>query len=132
MTKRLLSLLLMLALLLFAAAGLGEQTPDLSTARINALQKLAGENAAQWHEGTPPSPDMSALQLWQWTDWFLSNEVRSVLGAVQDLEQRTRLSPRMPNGRCSRRKTPFPALKRSSRRTVWRFSTASVCLRTAG
>ena len=87
MTKRLLSLLLMLSLLLFAAAGLGEQTPDLSAARINALQKLAGENAAQWHEGTPPSPGMSALQLWQWTDWFLSDSVRSLLGTIQDVRQ---------------------------------------------
>ena len=93
MTKRLLSLLLMLALLLFAAAGLGEQTPELSAARINALQKLAGENAAQWHEGTPPSPGMSALQLWQWTDWFLSDSVRSLLGTIQDVRQ---LDPEAP------------------------------------
>ena len=132
MMKRLLSLLLMLGVLLCAAVSLGEEAPSLSAERISALQRLAGEDGAIWQEGTQPSADMTAFQMWQWTDWFLSNEVRSVLGAVQDLEQRTRLSPRMPNGRCSRRKTPFPALKRSSRRTVWRFSTASVCLRTAG
>lgn len=132
MKKRLLSLLLTLALLGCGAAALGEPSSALSAARISSLQSLAGESGAAWSEGTPPSKGMNAFQMWQWTDWFLSNEVRSVLGAVQDLEQRTRLSPRMPNGRCSRRKTPFPALKRSSRRTVWRFSTASVCLRTAG
>ena len=85
MMKRLLSLLLMLTLLLCAAAGLGEQT--LSTARISALQKLAGQNGTQWSEGTPPTPDMNAFQIWQWTDWFLSNRVRSLLGVIQDVAQ---------------------------------------------
>ena len=87
MRKQLLSLLLTLALLLCAAAGLGEQTPGLTSARISALQKLAGENGAQWREGTPPTPDMNAFQMWQWTDWFLSDTVRSLLGALQDVEQ---------------------------------------------
>lgn len=90
MKKKLLSLLLTLALLLYAAPGLGEPLSSLSAARISALQKLAGENGAQWSEGTPPSPDMNAFQLWQWTDWFLSSTVRSLLGAIQDYEQ---LSP---------------------------------------
>ncbi len=87
MIKRLLSLLLMLTLLLSAASGLGEQMPSLSSARINALQKLAGENGAQWREGMLPSPDMNAFQMWQWTDWFLSNRVRSLLGTLQDYQQ---------------------------------------------
>ena len=87
MMKRLLPLLLTLALLLCAAAGLGEQAPSLSAVRINILLKLAGENGAQWHEGTPPSPDMNAFQMWQWTDWFLANRVRSLLGTIQDYEQ---------------------------------------------
>ncbi|MGN0794283.1 MAG: carboxypeptidase-like regulatory domain-containing protein [Aristaeellaceae bacterium] len=84
MTKRLLSLLLALALLLCATTGLAEQTSGLSAARISDLRKLAGDNGAQWREGTSPSPDMNAFQMWQWTDWFLSDRVRSLLGAIQD------------------------------------------------
>nr|MDD6336399.1 carboxypeptidase-like regulatory domain-containing protein [bacterium] len=93
MAKRFLSLLLMVSLLLCAAPKLSAQAPSLSTARINALQDLAGEDGAQWREGTPPSPDMNAFQMWQWTDWFLSNRVRSLLGALQDYEQ---LEPDIP------------------------------------
>lgn len=84
MNKWLLSVLLLLALLLCAASGLGEQTPGLTAARINALQKLAGDAGTPWNEGTRPTPDMNALQMWQWTDWFLSSKVRSLLGAIQD------------------------------------------------
>ena len=40
MNKRLLSLLLLLALLLCAATGLCEQTPNLTTAKITALRQL--------------------------------------------------------------------------------------------
>ena len=69
------------------AAALGEPSSALSAAQISGLQSLAGESGAAWSEGTPPSKGMNAFQMWQWTDWFLSNEVRSVLGAVQDLEQ---------------------------------------------
>lgn len=87
MKKRLLALLLTLALLLCTVPGLGEQQSSLSAARINDLQKLAGEDGAQWREGTAPSPDMNAFQLWQWTDWFLANRVRSLLGAIQDYGQ---------------------------------------------
>ena len=93
MAKRFIPLLLVLALLLCGAVNLGEQLPSLSTARINELQELAGENGAQWIEGTPPSPDMNAFQIWQWTDWFLSNRVRSLLGTIQDYEQ---LEPDVP------------------------------------
>ncbi len=87
MKKRLLSLLLTLALLGCGAAALGEPSSALSAAQISGLQSLAGESGAAWSEGTPPSKGMNAFQMWQWTDWFLSNEVRSVLGAVRDLEQ---------------------------------------------
>lgn len=87
MKKRLLSLLLTLALLGCGAAALGEPSSALSAAQISSLQSLAGESGAAWSEGTPPSKGMNAFQMWQWTDWFLSNEVRSVLGAVQELEQ---------------------------------------------
>ena len=87
MKKRLLSLLLTLALLGCGAAALGEPSSALSAAQISGLQSLAGESGAAWSEGTPPSKGMNAFQMWQWTDWFLANEVRSVLGAVQDLEQ---------------------------------------------
>ena len=93
MSKRFIPILLVLALLLCGAVNLGEQLPSLSTARINELQELAGENGAQWIEGTPPSPDMNAFQMWQWTDWFLSNRVRSLLGTIQDYEQ---LEPDVP------------------------------------
>ena len=37
--------------------------------------------------------DMNAFQMWQWTDWFLSNRVRSLLGTIQDYEQ---LEPDVP------------------------------------
>ncbi|MGN0995643.1 MAG: carboxypeptidase-like regulatory domain-containing protein [Candidatus Ventricola sp.] len=86
MNKRLLSLLLTLALLLCAAAGLGEQATSLSTAKINSLRKLAGDANTPWNEGARPTPDMNALQAWQWTDWFLANQVRSLLGTIQDYD----------------------------------------------
>ncbi|MGN0992313.1 MAG: carboxypeptidase-like regulatory domain-containing protein, partial [Candidatus Ventricola sp.] len=87
MNKRLLSLLLTLVLLLCAASGLGEQTTSLTGAKIGALQKLAGDANTPWNEGARPTPDMNALQAWQWTDWFLSNQVRSLLGTIQDYDQ---------------------------------------------
>ena len=93
MAKRFFPLLLVLALLLCVAVSLGEQLPSLSTERISELQELAGENGAQWSESTPPSSDMNAFQMWQWTDWFLSNRVRSLLGTIQDYEQ---LEPNVP------------------------------------
>ena len=93
MAKRFLPLLLTLALLLCSTVSFGEQLPGLSTARINELQEMAGENGAQWTEGTPPSSDMNSFQMWQWTDWFLSNRVRSLLDTIQDYEQ---LEPDVP------------------------------------
>ncbi|MGN0317632.1 MAG: carboxypeptidase-like regulatory domain-containing protein [Lachnospira sp.] len=87
MKKRIFSIMIMLTLLLNSEVCLGQQLPSLSTARIIELQELAGENSAQWIEGTPPSSDMNAFQMWQWTDWFLSNRVRSLLGTIQDYEQ---------------------------------------------
>ena len=87
MMKRLLSLVLMLGLLLCAAVSLGEEAPSLSAEQIRALQRLAGEDGTLWQEGTPPSADMNAFQMWQWTDWFLSNRVRSLLGAIQDYQR---------------------------------------------
>lgn len=77
----------LLALLLCTVPGLGEQLPSLSVARISDLQKLAGENGAPWSEGMAPSQDMNAFRMWQWTDWFLANRVRSLLGAIQDYGQ---------------------------------------------
>ena len=93
MEKRFLPILLVLSLLLCGAGSPGKQLADLSTERINELQELAGENGAQWTEGTPPSSDMNAFQMWQWTDWFLSNRVRSLLGTLRDYEQ---LEPGVP------------------------------------
>ena len=93
MKKRFLPILLVLSLLLCGAGSPGKQLSDLSTERINELQELAGENGAQWTEGTPPSSDMNAFQMWQWTDWFLSNRVRSLLGTLRDYEQ---LEPGVP------------------------------------
>lgn len=83
MSKRLLSLLLTLALLLCAAAGLAEQTSSLTAAKISALQKLAGDAGTPLSEGARPTSDMSAYQAWQWTDRFLAGQVRSLLGTVQ-------------------------------------------------
>lgn len=93
MAKRFISFMLMLTLLLGGAVSHGQQFSGLSSSMINELQELAGENGAQWIEGTPPSSDMNAFQMWQWTDWFLSNRVRSLLGAIRDYEQ---LEPSVP------------------------------------
>ena len=86
MSKRLLSLLLVLALLLCAAAGLAEQTSTLTAAKISALQKLAGDAGTPLNEGARPTQDMTAYQAWQWTDRFLAGQVRSLLGTIQSYD----------------------------------------------
>ena len=88
--KRLLSLLLTLAILLGAMPGLAETAvPVLRSAEIASLKALAGDaqTGATWHEGMSPSASMNALQMWQWTDWFLSEKLRSLLGSAQDYIQ---------------------------------------------
>ena len=88
--KRLLSLLLTLAILLGAMPGLAETAvPVLHYAEIASLKALAGDaqTGATWHEGMSPSASMNALQMWQWTDWFLSEKLRSLLGSAQDYIQ---------------------------------------------
>lgn len=90
MMKRLLSLLLTLAILLGAIPGLAETAvPVLRPAEIASLKALAGDaqTGATWHEGMSPSASMNALQMWQWTDWFLSEKLRSLLGSAQDYIQ---------------------------------------------
>lgn len=90
MMKRLLSLLLTLAILLGAMPGLAETAvPVLRSAEIASLKALAGDaqTGATWHEGMNPSASMNALQMWQWTDWFLSEKLRSLLGSAQDYIQ---------------------------------------------
>ena len=90
MMKRLLSLLLTLAILLGAMPGLAETAvPVLHSAEIASLKVLAGDaqTGATWHEGMSPSASMNALQMWQWTDWFLSEKLRSLLGSAQDYIQ---------------------------------------------
>lgn len=90
MMKRLLSLLLTLAILLGAMPGLAETAvPVLHYADIASLKALAGDaqTGATWHEGMSPSSSMNALQMWQWTDWFLSEKLRSLLGSAQDYIQ---------------------------------------------
>lgn len=90
MMKRLLSLLLTLAILLGAMPGLAETAvPVLRSAEIASLKTLAGDAqaGATWHEGMNPSASMNALQMWQWTDWFLSEKLRSLLGSAQDYIQ---------------------------------------------
>lgn len=100
MSKRLLSLLLTLVLLLCAAAGLADQTSSLSAAKISALQKLAGDPGMPLSEGARPTSDMSAYQAWQWTDRFLAGQVRSLLGTVQGydlLDTNNELDPETEN-----------------------------------
>ena len=90
MMKRLLSLLLTLAILLGAMPGLAETAvPVLHYAEIASMKALAGDaqTGATWHEGMSPSASMNALQMWQWTDWFLSEKLRSLLGSAQDYIQ---------------------------------------------
>lgn len=90
MMKRLLSLLLTLAILLGAMPGLAETAvPVLHYAEIASLKALAGDaqTGTTWHEGMSPSASMNALQMWQWTDWFLSEKLRSLLGSAQDYIQ---------------------------------------------
>ena len=83
MSKRLCSLLLMLALLLCAAAGLAEQTSTLTAVQISALQKLVGDAGTPLGESAQPTRDMTAFQAWQWTDRLLAGQVRSLLGTIQ-------------------------------------------------
>lgn len=90
MMKRLLSLLLTLSILLGAMPGLAETAvPVLRPADIASLKALAGDaqTGTTWHEGMSPSASMNALQMWQWTDWFLSEKLRSLLGSAQDYIQ---------------------------------------------
>lgn len=90
MMKRLLSLLLTLSILLGAMPGLAETAvPVLHYAEIASLKALAGDaqTGTTWHEGMSPSASMNALQMWQWTDWFLSEKLRSLLGSAQDYIQ---------------------------------------------
>lgn len=90
MMKRLLSLLLTLSILLGAIPGLAETAvPVLHYADIASLKALAGDaqTGTTWHEGMSPSASMNALQMWQWTDWFLSEKLRSLLGSAQDYIQ---------------------------------------------
>ena len=75
--KRFFALLLMMTLLLCAASALADAS-GLTPAQIADLQHLAGTEDALWQEGTAPTASMSAFQLWQWTDWFLSHQVRSL------------------------------------------------------
>ena len=83
--KRFLALLLMMTLLLCAASSLADAS-GLTPAQIADLQRLAGTEDALWQEGTAPTASMSAFQLWQWTDWFLSHRVRSLRSALQVYE----------------------------------------------
>ena len=83
MSKRLCSLLLVLALMLCAAAGLAEQTSTLTAAQISALQKLVGDAGTPLGESAQPTRDMTAFQAWQWTDRLLAGQVRSLLGTIQ-------------------------------------------------
>ncbi len=83
--KRFLALLLMMTLLLCAASALADAS-GLTPAQIADLQRLAGTEDALWQEGTAPTASMSAFQLWQWTDWFLSHQVRSLRSALQVYE----------------------------------------------
>ena len=88
--KRLLSLLLTLAILLGAMPGLAETAvPVLHYADIASLKALAGDaqTGATWHEGMSPSASMNALQMWQWTDWFLSEKLRSLLGSAEQEQE---------------------------------------------
>ena len=90
MMKRLLSLLLTLAILLGAMPGLAETAvPVLHYADIASLKALAGDaqTGATWHEGMSPSASMNALQMWQWTDWFLSEKLRSLLGSAEQEQE---------------------------------------------
>ncbi|MGN0795005.1 MAG: carboxypeptidase-like regulatory domain-containing protein, partial [Aristaeellaceae bacterium] len=71
-----------------------------TAAKISALQKLAGDAGAPLSEGARPTQDMSAFQAWQWTDRFLSGQVRSLLGTVQDydlLDTNNSLDPETEN-----------------------------------
>ena len=140
MMKRLLSLLLTLAILLGAMPGLAETAvPVLHYAEIASLKALAGDaqTGATWHEGMSPSASMNALQMWQWTDWFLSEKLRSLLGSAQDyiqLASPAAASKPMSapwNGNCASWKISLPIMKSSFRTGEWRFSTASASIRTS-
>ena len=139
MMKRLLSLLLTLAILLGAMPGLAETAvPVLRSAEIASLKTLAAtlrpEHVARGHE---PSASMNALQMWQWTDWFLSEKLRSLLGSAQDYIQ---LASGLPGSsfqadvstlewELRALEDQLTYMKSSFRTGEWRFSTASASIR---
>ena len=77
MFKRILSLVLTLAVLLSALPAQADSLTPLSAGEIQAARALAamdGEYPA-WQKGMVPSSGMNALQVQQYLEWLLSDEV---------------------------------------------------------
>ncbi len=86
MLKRLIALFLTLLLIVQTCPALMERAvPTLTDAEITALKQLAGgaDDSAQWHEGMAPSASMSAWQMYEWADWFLSETLHSLMLSAQ-------------------------------------------------
>ena len=89
MFKRILSLVLTLAVLLSALPAQADSLTPLSAGEIQAARALAamdGEYPA-WQKGMAPSSGMNALQVQQYLEWLLSDEVGGLMNEILDSAQ---------------------------------------------
>ena len=89
MFKRILSLVLTLAVLLSALPAQADSFTPLSAGEIQAARALAamdGEYPA-WQKGMAPSSGMNALQVQQYLEWLLSDEVGGLMNEILDSAQ---------------------------------------------
>lgn len=89
MFKRILSLVLTLAVLLPALPAQADSLTPLSAGEIQAARALAamdGEYPA-WQKGMAPSSGMNALQVQQYLEWLLSDEVGGLMNEILDSAQ---------------------------------------------
>lgn len=86
MFKRILSLVLTLAVLLPALPAQADSLTPLSASETQAARALAamdGEYPA-WQKGMAPSSGMNALQVQQYLEWLLSDEVGGLMNEILD------------------------------------------------
>ena len=89
MFKRILSLVLTLAVLLSALPAQADSLTPLSAGETQAARALAamdGEYPA-WQKGMAPSSGMNALQVQQYLEWLLSDEVGGLMNEILDSAQ---------------------------------------------
>lgn len=89
MFKRFLTLLLALAVLLSALPAQAEDITPLSAGEIQAARALAAMDGEypSWQKGMALSSGMNALQVQQYLEWLLSDEVGGLLNETLDSAQ---------------------------------------------